>query len=435
MSDGRAATAPWRSRPVFITSTFADMQAERDWLRSQVLPELEERLRQRRHHLEPIDLRWGVETVSVDQSHAKELLVLKVCLGEINRSRPFLVGLIGDRYGWVPPPERMAAATQEAGYQADVSGKSVTALEIEYGVLDQPEQRRRSHFYFRRPLPYDRMPPATAALYSEAHNPQPGAADAAQRLKALKERLRRDLNNRVHDYAAQWDEQRQRVVGLDAWGRQVLEDLWRDLDEETAAFAGQPIPSWQEQERHALEQFVENCGRGFVGRVEITERLLRFARSPAAESAPWGACVTGVSGSGKSALFAHLWRHLQREDVLLLAHAAGISPRAGQVDALLRRWIEELARSLDMAEPIAENASAEEVEKTFAQLLSRASARKRVVLLIDALNQFEPSVRARHLTWLPKLLPANVRLIATAIPGTESAALLARPGAEGKRPS
>jgi len=33
--------------------------AERDHLRSVVFPALQERLRARRHHLEPIDLRWG----------------------------------------------------------------------------------------------------------------------------------------------------------------------------------------------------------------------------------------------------------------------------------------------------------------------------------------------------------------------------------------
>ena len=106
----------WRSRPVFITSTFRDMHAERDYLHSRVFPELGERLRERFHHLDPIDLRWGVETVSVDDQRSKELLVLKVCLAEIERSRPFLIALIGDRYGWIPPEGRMKAAAEEAGY-------------------------------------------------------------------------------------------------------------------------------------------------------------------------------------------------------------------------------------------------------------------------------------------------------------------------------
>ena len=144
-----ATSAMWRSRPIFITSTFRDSHAERDYLRTRVFPELEERLRQRRHHLEPIDLRWGVETVTAEHEHAKEMQVLKVCLAEVERSRPFLIGLLGDRYGWVPPEERMAAAAREAGFDRPVAGRSVTDLEIDFGVLASVDQRRRCFFYFR----------------------------------------------------------------------------------------------------------------------------------------------------------------------------------------------------------------------------------------------------------------------------------------------
>jgi len=56
----------WQSRPVFLTSTFRDMHPERDWLRNHVLPVLEERLRARQHHLETINLRWGVDTASLN---------------------------------------------------------------------------------------------------------------------------------------------------------------------------------------------------------------------------------------------------------------------------------------------------------------------------------------------------------------------------------
>ncbi|MGO4882316.1 MAG: DUF4062 domain-containing protein [Bryobacteraceae bacterium] len=123
--------AVWQPRRIFVTSTFRDMQAERSYLNDHVFPILREKLRERYHHLEPVDLRWGVETVQLNELEAKEILVLKVCLGEIKLSRPFLIGLIGDRYGWQPPGERMRAAADEAGFAGDVAGKSVTALEIE----------------------------------------------------------------------------------------------------------------------------------------------------------------------------------------------------------------------------------------------------------------------------------------------------------------
>lgn len=84
----------WQSRPVFIGSTFTDMQAERDHLRTHVFPELEERLKARRRHLEWVDLRLGVATASLKEREQRELQVLKVCLAEVKRCRPFLTVLL-----------------------------------------------------------------------------------------------------------------------------------------------------------------------------------------------------------------------------------------------------------------------------------------------------------------------------------------------------
>ncbi len=423
----------WKSRPVFISSTFKDMQAERDHLKNVVFPELAERLRERRHHLEPIDLRLGVETVQVADEEAKELQVLKVCLDEIERSRPFLIVLLGDRYGWVPPEARMQAAAREAGFESPVAGKSVTALEIDFGLLKKDaDQRRRSFFYFRDPLPYERMPPEVAARYSDLCSADPAVRADHDKLLRLKRRIEDDpeLTPRVRRYRPEWDAKNNEVTGLSAWGRRVLDDLWGELDGETAEFAAQAEPTWEQLERDALAEFVELRGRDFIGRRQLTADLLAFARSPQAEGADWGLCLTGEPGAGKSALFAHLHRQLQgAPDILLLAHAAGISLRAGQVDSMLRRWIQELGGFLQITPSLAANATAEDIEKTFAELLGRASTQRRVVMLIDAVNQFDSSTRAQYLTWLPPLLPPNARLIATAVPGTASEALARRSGA------
>jgi hypothetical protein len=133
----------WRSRPIFLSSTFRDMHAERDYLRTHVFSELEERLRERSHYLETIDLRQGVETAGERDVGQREMKVLRVCLDEIDRCKPFFVGLIGDRYGWIPPAERMQAAAERiqfaderTGFTASVAGRSVTELEFLYGVLE-----------------------------------------------------------------------------------------------------------------------------------------------------------------------------------------------------------------------------------------------------------------------------------------------------------
>jgi hypothetical protein len=72
-------------------------------------------------------------------------------LAEIDRSRPFFVGLLGERYGWVPekgkyPPELVE---QRPWLKKHQGGKSVTELEILHGVLNNPKMAGRALFYFR----------------------------------------------------------------------------------------------------------------------------------------------------------------------------------------------------------------------------------------------------------------------------------------------
>jgi tetratricopeptide (TPR) repeat protein len=418
----------WRARPVFVSSTFQDMQAERDHLRTHVFPELEERLRARRVHLEWVDLRLGIVTASQAAEHAREREVLKVCLAEVRRCRPFLIVLLGDRYGWVPSPDRIAAVAMEEGLGSEVVGCSVTDLEIQVGMLSPPHQRQRCFFYFRAPLPYGEMPPDVAATYTDAHGTEPTAKERTERLAAMKQRIEAALPDRVRHYAVNWDTERSRVTDLEAWGRIVLEDIWGGLAEEEAA-AETEIP-WTQAERNALEDFAADRARDFVGRERILAYLTRLALSPTRESMAQGACVTGDPGSGKSALFGELYQRLKKTDALVLAHAAGASPQSTSVDAMLRRFIEELNSALG-ADPIPlDSVTAPTLETTFASLLGKLAARRRVVLLVDALDEFERTPRGRFLTWLPRRWSANAKFIATAVQGDGSRTLAERSGIE-----
>ncbi|GAA3134157.1 hypothetical protein GCM10020255_008740 [Rhodococcus baikonurensis] len=74
-----------------------------------------------------IDLRWGVGSDVVDKDDAvKNARVLSVCFDEIERARPLFVGLVGHRYGWVPP---MVTASNVANNRlaVDPAGLSATA--------------------------------------------------------------------------------------------------------------------------------------------------------------------------------------------------------------------------------------------------------------------------------------------------------------------
>ncbi len=91
-----------QSGRVFISSTFRDMHAERDWLAKYVFPELRERCAGRGLDFVDVDLRWGVT-----EEEAEKGAVLDICLEEIEKSRPLFIGILGERYGWVPLPREI----------------------------------------------------------------------------------------------------------------------------------------------------------------------------------------------------------------------------------------------------------------------------------------------------------------------------------------
>jgi len=87
----------WQDIPIFISSTFNDMHAERDYLVKNVFPELAEWCEKYKLRLIDIDLRWGITSAD---SEAKN--TVKVCLENIDKCRPFFLCFLGQRRGWIP---------------------------------------------------------------------------------------------------------------------------------------------------------------------------------------------------------------------------------------------------------------------------------------------------------------------------------------------
>ena len=127
----------WQDIRVFISSTFRDMHAERDHLIKRVFPDLRERLEKHRIHLIDIDLRWGVTQEQADNDR-----VLDLCLQQIDECRPFFIGILGERYGWVPE-KLLSPDNPQYGWIQSATGKSITELEIIHGVIRDPAVHSR----------------------------------------------------------------------------------------------------------------------------------------------------------------------------------------------------------------------------------------------------------------------------------------------------
>lgn len=148
---------------VFVSSTFRDMHDEREVLTKRVCPELRKLCEERGVAFTEVDLRWGVN----DEQKA-EGKVLPICLAEIDRCRPFFIGLLGERYGWVPDEDDIPRELMDLqSWLKEHKDRSVTELEILHGVLRNPAMANRACFYFRDPEYVKKLPVDQQADFGE----------------------------------------------------------------------------------------------------------------------------------------------------------------------------------------------------------------------------------------------------------------------------
>ncbi|MBQ8939475.1 MAG: DUF4062 domain-containing protein [Paludibacteraceae bacterium] len=133
---------------VFLSSTFQDMQAERDYLVKNTFPAIMQIARRRNVEFSVVDLRWGVT-----EEEAHEGKVIEICLNQIEDTRPFFIGLIGDRYGWCPIEADIASNQRLLNAypwvkESIASGLSMTEIEMRFGVF-MAEKQIFANFYLK----------------------------------------------------------------------------------------------------------------------------------------------------------------------------------------------------------------------------------------------------------------------------------------------
>jgi len=380
---------------VFISSTFRDMQEERDYLIKKAFPELRKRCRERGVEFTEVDLRWGV---TAEQAERGE--VLPICLREIENSRPYFICLLGERYGWVPPKEAISPylfATED--WIADHLDRSVTEMEIIHGVFNNPAMHERAFFYFRDPAFAGEK--EDTAIFREK------SPELQEKLLTLKDRIRQSGMHLRENYQSSEE--------LAAY---IMEDLWSLIDYD---FPAATVPGPLERERMEHELYASSRRQVYIRRDKDFNRIDAFVDSDKASL-----LITGESGSGKSALLAN-WAAYFREqhpDTLLIQHYCGSSVQSSDHYAILRRILSELKDALQMQQTIPDDNA--ELEATFPNWLAMASKEKKIILLLDGLDRIEDNENARELHWLPLKFPSNVRLIVSLQAGKVSGQLQER---------
>ena len=407
------------------------MQAERDWLVKRVFPALRGRLEPYRIQLVDIDLRWGITKEQADNDQ-----VLGLCLQQIDECRPFFLGLLGERYGWVPAVFPVEVGTRY-GWTQHATGKSLTELEILHGVLNNPEMQERALFGFRSDAFLETLTEEQRRVYNEGPAEEElrdcGPEDAERRAAGRRLMLA-DLKDRIRalsppltlfdGYPCNWDQtaidpangEPGRIGGLTAFGDWVIDRLERaildapELREHLAALREETRDELAE-ERDFHERFIESRTRVYIGRQALQQELAAFAGG--AEARP--CLLTGPSGCGKSAALAKFisdWRATHPEDTVI-AHFIGAGPRSTSLRELLRRLCIELQTALGLEEEIAQEIR--ELSDQFREFLKKIPPDRRIVMVIDGLNQLDETDNAHTLHWFPAAIPPQVRCIASCI--------------------
>ncbi len=383
-----------RTVRLFLSSTFRDFDEERQLLVQQVFPALRIRLRSRFVELVDIDLRWGISPEHAEQGH-----VLSICLDEIDQCRPYFIGLLGERYGWVPAHEEYPTELAESHpWLKDHRGSaSVTELEIRYGVLDNLAMRDRALFFFRDPAYAERQGGVFVA----------GETDRV-RQASLKGRIR-ELGLPVYDYRN--PEELAMLLG---------DRLWALLDSEFPAAA---VP-----DAHGLENLSHlsfaavKLGPRFVRDPVLSQRLANVL-----EEGHQRVLVTGPAGIGKTTLLTDWGKGCSAsQSIIVLQHFLEASAESTGAIDLLRRIFELIRRETQCDDPVPDDRKG--LLKGLPQWLATAHAHSqrtgtRWSIVLDGLDRLRTE---RDLMWLPTFIPESIQLIVSCRPGPVRSALRRR---------
>jgi tetratricopeptide (TPR) repeat protein len=352
------------------------MQDEREYLIKHIFPELRAICRDRGVEFTEIDLRWGVT-----EEEAQQGKVVKICLEEIDRCRPYFIGILGERYGWTPNKQDVQKDTDLLTTYPWINdciekGISVTEMEVLYGVLNNPRMEDHTYFYFRDP---------------SRTNPEFKETD-----EQLKAKLT-DLKDRIRESSFPVHEDFPDPVKL---GELVRNDLLEVINKN---FPLDEAPTPLEQQRRAHNAYALTRRKAYVTRPHYIELLDKHAEN---EEQPL--VIIGDSGSGKSSLISY-WAHHHRKlhpEAFIITHFVGASSSGAGHLGIIQRIMEEIHERYQLQDEVP--ATPEALEKEFPNWLAKVQ-KEPLILILDALDHLPGD--SKFLRWLPRHFPPHIRTI------------------------
>lgn len=390
----------------FVSSTFSDMQFERDAIQEIALPKINAEAKKYGQSVSFCDLRWGIDTLEYsgpasDEREREErndrriLRIADVCLDEIDRCKPPMIVILGDRYGTVPKAEIIREASARKNLFLDDYELSLTALEIEYGSLCPARRDSPAFFYERRIVNPEEAP----AQYRESEERY------RRKLGELKERVE---NFRTYEVSFRDGTPQGLETFAELLARDVIDYLrpqWEEIARST------PF----ERERAMHWRFIEERGATFCGRGEVLETVLNeLGRRETV-------IVKGDTGSGKSALFCALALKLREMGWDVYPVVGGLTVSSNDAFDIVRGAVYYLEEKLGVphfleeknedGQPVVHRIN--EWRERLGVLGSRYSKDKKFIVMLDAPERLLADSDRASLAFIPPLLNSSFRFFMT----------------------
>ncbi|XP_041349252.1 NACHT domain- and WD repeat-containing protein 1-like [Gigantopelta aegis] len=301
---------------------------------------------------------------------------------------------------------------------------SVTEAEIREGLFTDDKSSGKQCVWFHRIIEdiEKKEPNYQLSRYMDCLGPAEKVKESRQLLDELKKALpERIPKNHLILYKIKWSEN-----GVDPvkspQHKEYIRKLCVDFESSLLKMIKDGIktrlqtdlanPLFEEIVQQTL--FCQEKCKAFHGRHDTLEKISHYL----VDKSRIPFVVYGQSGCGKTSIVAMAAKSCWDKfggNVVVIIRFIGTTPDSSTIGALLRSVTLQIMKVYgqqadDMPVDI------KELTDAFHKSLKLASEKRPLVILMDSLDQFDPSWGARQLGWLPQNLPPHVKIIVSTLP-------------------
>lgn len=422
----------WQKATLFISSTFNDMHAERDYLVKEVFPELEDWAEKRKVRLTEVDLRWGIT-----EEESKNKGTVGTCLRHIDKCRPFFICFLGQKIGWIPDFDKDINNKTKLKYPTIkdiVQSNSLTEIEITHSMFSPLPQQingeiitcpptKYNLFFFRKDDYIENLSDNQKGIYTNLDNHKSDEKLEDLKFRILERQKDERLNVKVSKYSGKWDSNlilpelshygdsvaKGRLVDFRCEDKSLKEVIIKELKEQIAHEFPKNIPmkynSKSEEDFDRQDIFIYKNNEDYIERSNYISIVKDYIEND--DNLPF--IIGSPSGYGKTMLLSKLVKDFDDEypNKKLIKRFCGASSMALECYSLWKSIIDEAGIEGDC--DIYPN-NYDELKNNFEDILNSIAKMNDCVIVIDSINQVSSGTDI--LNWISSL-PANLKIIAS----------------------